>query len=553
MSDVEARLDVIEKRLHRLEGKGEGLDSIVESRPEQVLHSNQVAPVAKWATAANQAQRAPEESVSITTILGWGGATAIVLAAAYLIRLAIGSGWLTPTKQVAAALLIGAMLVAAGIRLKETDRHYASLLPAGGIVIFFLSVYGAHLYYELINLAVAGAAVVAICIAALILCRVFTSQLYAFFAVVGSYSAPFLFADSATSGIVSLIVYYSCWSVIFSAFSIWVKDRRVYLLALYLSLAGFDLLWRISAPDAWQAIVIFQLVQLLIFVSCAVMYATRHNSPMTREVALAHAPALLMFYALEYAVLEANLPGVAPWLAATSAGVILVAYRIARSFLGESLAGSKWLLAAYCALVLLHAGYIETIPSEWWPWAAFLLSCLVAAALIAKVATDIVFGPIGFVIAGIYLVNYFQLLTQFEVQDVAASELLLFIYAIQIYVGYYFIRKESTLASLSPVLIYGGHTAAMCAVLHQFDSRLLVSVSWAALAMACLALSLRYRDKILGQSSLLILGVSAVKVFTFDIASASPVVRIGCLAALGVTLYVGGLLYKRVEMLDKPA
>ena len=49
-----------------------------------------------------------------TSILGWGGALALVLAAAYLIRLAIDTGWLTPVRQVGLAAIAGLALIAAG-------------------------------------------------------------------------------------------------------------------------------------------------------------------------------------------------------------------------------------------------------------------------------------------------------------------------------------------------------------------------------------------------------------------------------------------------------
>jgi uncharacterized membrane protein len=78
--------------------------------------------------------------------LGWGGAVAFALAASYLIRLAIDTGWLTPVRQVAFAAIAGLVLIGTGFALRNFDRQYAGLLPAGGIAILFLSIYGGHLY-----------------------------------------------------------------------------------------------------------------------------------------------------------------------------------------------------------------------------------------------------------------------------------------------------------------------------------------------------------------------------------------------------------------------
>jgi hypothetical protein len=82
----------------------------------------------------------------VTSILGWGGAVAFALAASYLIRLAIDTGWLTPVRQVAFAAIAGLVLIGTGFALRNFDRQYAGLLPAGGIAILFLSIYGGHLY-----------------------------------------------------------------------------------------------------------------------------------------------------------------------------------------------------------------------------------------------------------------------------------------------------------------------------------------------------------------------------------------------------------------------
>lgn len=43
---------------------------------------------------------------------------------------------------------------------------------------------------------------------------------------------------------------------------------------------------------------------------------------------------------------------------------------------------------------------------------------------------------------------------------------------------------------------------------------------------------------------------SAAKVLLFDLSNAMPLVRIGLLVILGVTLYVGGWMYRKVDLID---
>ncbi len=125
-----------------------------------------------------------------TSVLGWGGMAAFVLASAYLIRLAIDADWLTPKRQVGLAAMFGMVLTGTGFVLREKYSRYASLLPACGIVVLFLTNYGAHLYHRIIGPLPATVGVVVISLGALALGRVFKEEWYALFAVVGSYTGP---------------------------------------------------------------------------------------------------------------------------------------------------------------------------------------------------------------------------------------------------------------------------------------------------------------------------------------------------------------------------
>jgi uncharacterized membrane protein len=249
----------------------------------------------------------------VTGILGWGGAVAFLLAATYVIRLGIDSGWLTPIVQVAAVVAGGVVLIGAGFGLRGSWQRYAGYLPACGVVMLFLAIYGAHLYYELIGVKAAGLFVIAVCALSLWLCRAFDSDVYALFAVVGSYSAPFLLVSAAGS-VTDLVVYYSAWGVVFSVYAIWHGRRLIYLLAAYLALVGFEVGWQAHASDQWVAALVFQTVQFVIFGIATVWFSVRRREPMDTLTAAMHLPALLLFYALQYYVLDRYLPALAPWI-----------------------------------------------------------------------------------------------------------------------------------------------------------------------------------------------------------------------------------------------
>jgi len=534
-TDLEKRLASIEDRLAFLEARFRA------PKP-------QPAPAGRVGSAPT-APKAPQRSDSslVTSVLGWGGALALVLAAAYLIRLAIDAGWLTPERQVGCAAIAGLAMIGAGFALREVNRQYAGLLPAGGIVILFLSIYGGHLYYGFLGAGAAAAGVIAVCIASLWLCRAFESDLYALFAVAGSYSAPFLLRSLGTS-ITDLVIYYSAWGVVFSAFAIWHGRRLIYLLALYLALLGFDFIWRARGiPGEWVAALVFQTVQFALFGVATAAFSIRHEQPLTTNGALAHLPPLLLFYFLQYSLLSAHLPFAAPWIAVASAALLGLIYAAARLSLERPLPGGELLLWSYVALVLFHAGYVESVPKHWAPWVAFVAMPIVGVAAMRRGIGMETGWALWLAVALIFLVNYLRVVLNTDLQSVAGREALAILYALELYAGYWFLRAGSG-ARFGPMLLYAGHVSAMAAVLHLVGTPIVESTVWAVLALGCLGLALAQGDRTLGQSSLLMFGATAAKVLLYDLSGAPPVARIVSLVVLGIAFYAGGLLYQRIAL-----
>jgi hypothetical protein len=155
----------------------------------------------------------------------------------------------------------------------------------------------------------------------------------------------------------------------------------------------------------------------------------------------------------------------------------------------------------------------------------------------------------------IFVANYFRLFAGhwLSLSDtvVPAHDMLSLCYAAELYLGYYFLRKVESINDLGNIALYAGHIAIMAWAMQFFDSRFVVSLIWGGLALGCLLLALQRRDKILGQSSLLIFAASVLKALLYDIALAAPLIRIASLLVLGASLYLGGWLYKKVGSLEE--
>ena len=558
MSDLENRMAQLEQRLARLEQR------LSHDTERQAQDPEAATPKASGFAAFDghdttqsgsrtgtdsNAGLSKESAWSATLVLGWAGATAIVLAAVYFIRLAIDAGWLTPTRQISGAVLSGLVLIVIGMLLRQSNRQYASLLPAGGVVILFLSIYGAHHYYALIGPGLAATAVVTVCIASLWLGRHFASTLYALFAVVGSYSAPFLLPHLREQ-ILDLIIYYTAWSLTFSFYAVLLRLRAIYLLALYMALVGFDVIWQLQQGTQWIAAVTFQFIQFIIFAAAAAIYSIKQRQAMSMETALAHLPALLIFYIVQYALLHKHMPELAPWIAAGSLAILALCYGLARRYMTQSGQAARLLLAAYAALILLHAGYLESVPSQFAPWLAIILLPILGLVALWRQQQLKPWWPILAVVLLIFAINYLRVVTQFQMADVPGRHALMLLYSLELYLGYYFSRRAGMLSELRNPLLYAGHLCLMAFAIHFFDSRILISMSWGFLALACLLIALRFRDKMLGQSSMLLFAAAMIKVFLYDLAGSAAELRVVSLLVLGVTLYIGGWLYQKVKLLD---
>lgn len=546
-NDILTQLKAIEQRLLRLEAAVFRPDLVRPQTPAASTPSAPGVPVTRPASGAS-AQRGPPaadgDNVTITSVLGWAGAVAFVLAAAYLIRLAVDAGWLTPTVQVAGAALFGIALIAVGFALRSSNHRYAGLLPAAGVAILFLSVYGAHLLYHLTSAYAAGAAIIVVCAISLGLCVAFDSDLYALFAVVGSYSAPFLI-EGPTGPFADLALDYSAWSVTFTIFAIARGRRLIYLVALYAALIGFDALARDGSID-WRTLLGFQSAQFAIFGIGTAVFSVRRHSPMDESTAFLHLPALLLFYALQYFVLKQHVPQVAPWVAVGTLAAVAILYLSARLLLGRTSPGGQLLLGSYAALVLLHAGYLESAPASAAPWIALLLVALAFAARGAWGTIGSALWPLAIAITIIFLLNLLRIVSGSGLEAVPAHHLLGIIYAAMLYGAYVLMMQEPRLEPFKGLLLYAGHITAISAVIQLIHERILQSVVSALLALACMLWSLARRDRTVGQSSLLLFAATGVKVMLFDLSHAAPLIRIVSLVVLGVTFYSGGLLYQRI-------
>lgn len=543
-----------EKRVQAIEARLQKIEETLRLRHATPQPSPTLAPLIKPTASPRPirpiAPLAPSTPTA-TDILGWGSVAALILAASYVIRLAISVGWLTPIRQVVLAAIFGLALICIGLMLKGKHPRYASFLPGAGLVILFLSDYGGHLYYNLLTPLQAIVGVALICVIALVLGRIFEGEFYSLVAVIGSYSSPILLSTFHQDPM-DIAIYFSAWSLLYCWYAVKIGQRRVYLLAAYLALIMFDLAWRSGTSAHWQGAITFQFVQFLLFTSATAVFSVVHKVPLEKSSVNSHLPVLMIFYFLQYSTLEQHLPAWAPWVACGSFALLLGIYVLVRASFA-SMSASRIIIAVYGAVVMLHAVYLELMPDRSRLW--FGLGLVVIMALYASLHPEHVFNwwPLYAAALAIFVISDGRLLFAWEAHEVPWHQLLLPLYAIALYAGYTLLQSQPELAFASPLLLYAGHANAMVAATQLFHGRLTISLVWGILAVATLLIAIRLSNKGLGQSALFVFGAFGIKVWLFDLSGADPLIRIGCLLVLGVSLYVGGLLYQKMVELPTPA
>ncbi len=288
------RLSSIEERL-----------SIIESKLELSPQANWVEPEETELTRqAGEASR----FIQSTKAGNWLGIVAVicfVLAAGFIIKLSIQSGWLTPQRQLVLAILFGISLVLLGIKLLNTDRSYASLLPAAGAIILYLTAFAAYRLYFLISFQtgiVLTSIISGLCIWLYIKIK---HDLYAITAAIGAFLAPIVL-ELDHNAIFSLYYYIIC-SLTFATLSIWVQSRTLTVISAYLAILVTSYIGFQLDQDLLIAVVLAS--YFFIYTLGTYFYTQLTGKQLTEKEAWSLFPVLLIFYAMEYYFIDRIQPG----------------------------------------------------------------------------------------------------------------------------------------------------------------------------------------------------------------------------------------------------
>lgn len=564
MSIESERLLRIEERLSRLESY------LAQTKPAPVEPSQPVPPKiddshpatrkpapskvddshpAAWRPTPQVTSKAPESGVDKPgSWLGFVGIVCFVLAAAFIVKLSIDTGWLTPVRQVGISALFGLSLIGCGLFLLERDKEYASLLPAAGVVVLYLTTFASHLIYPLISLESAlGATSLVSCLCILLYTKI-RHDIYPMTAAVGAYVSPLVLGVS-NLGVFSLYYFIIC-SLAFSVISIWIESRILTIVSAYLAILISS--WAGLSMEEDSLMLVGLAAHVFIFAVGTFLHTRQTMKPLDAGEAWGFFPVLLLFYAMEYFYLDRIAPDLAPWLSLVFAAFLLGLYLMAKSKLAGRDLASGPMIMAFITGVVFHSVYIELLPGDFRPWLFAIL--LLVFAMIPTRASSLdsrglfYFPFIGLIlIVGLEFISMaFHLLTSDESSWVAVS--LASVASLWAVIA---LKSKDLPGQMGAevALLTAAHSLAILGLyrLTKNTDTLAVSASWLGYAIAVLAFGYTRRDKAIVKSAMLVLGLAAAKALLYDASAAPTVVRIVCLLLTGAALYGSGFLIRKIS------
>ncbi|RYZ67226.1 MAG: DUF2339 domain-containing protein, partial [Proteobacteria bacterium] len=429
-----------------------------------------------------------------------------VMAGAFIVKLAVDSGWLTPARQIGIAALLGFVLIAAGFVVTKLDRVYASLLPAAGVIILYLTAVGAHSYHGLIGFELAVGFVAAISCLCIWLYTALRNEVYPITGALGAYLVPFLLGAKSHSDFT--IYYFVLCTISFASISVWLESRLLAIVASYLAIAA-TLILSLELPDTMVFARVLPL-HFAAFVVAAVVQSLKGRAPMTTNEAWAYFPVLLLFYVGEYALVYKLSPTLAPWISLSFAGFLIGVYFLSKKTLEATSLESSNLIAAFTSVVVFHSFYIEIVPDNFKPW--LLPAIIFASAFLpvtrVTVASKHVIPMLA--VALIALCEYVRVMF-YLIGDQDPFPIILVGLLSAGAALFFYIKRQSRVAyesSTGVVLLAAAHTLTILALYRLLEnvSSLAVSASWLAYAVAIMAWGFAIKDKVIAKSALAALG-----------------------------------------------
>lgn len=206
----------------------------------------------------------------------------LLFGLAFLFKLSVDQGWITPWVRVVFGAALGAVLLALGLRLDRARHRFTSVLLGGGVATFYIVGFAAFQLYGLVDYPAAFALLVAVTLLSFGLAVREDDQVLALVGALGGLGTPFLLYTGGGSfvGLVAYSCFMLAWTGALFAYRGW---RLVFWTAMVGEWTVFALAYRNGLPpDPALAVQDRWLLQAAIVYAWALLWTL----PLAREVVL---------------------------------------------------------------------------------------------------------------------------------------------------------------------------------------------------------------------------------------------------------------------------
>lgn len=167
--------------------------ALPESRPLGSAEPSPVIPMPSATGAVRKIKAEQIESIIGRRWLGWAAVCLILFAAAFFLKFAFDNRWIGELGRVAVGVAAGVNMTVLGFRYHRRGwRVFSQILTGGGIVLLYLAAYAAFGYYHLATQKAAFAYLAILVAEAAFLAFLYNAPAIAIMALVGGFLTPVL-------------------------------------------------------------------------------------------------------------------------------------------------------------------------------------------------------------------------------------------------------------------------------------------------------------------------------------------------------------------------
>jgi uncharacterized membrane protein len=214
------------------------------------------------------------------SLFNWLGIIAVTLAVGFFLKHAFDREWIGPRGRVLLGGAAGCAILALAERLRARGyRSYAFVLSGGGVLILYLSVYAARVFYDLIGLVPAFLLMAAVTATAVALSVRYDAIAIAVLGLLGGFATPVLLSTGVDNQ-VGLFTYVAALDAGVLALAYFKRWRSLNYLSFVLTVLTFAGWWAqfYEARKLWPT-VFFLTLFFLMFSALAVLHNVLKERP----------------------------------------------------------------------------------------------------------------------------------------------------------------------------------------------------------------------------------------------------------------------------------